>query len=202
MKVARAVLVTFGVGITLFGGWELLTENRPKALMGLAFWMLGALVLHDGVLAGIIVLVNRLLRAFLSGIALVAAQTGIGIVATFAIIWVPVVLANGKVTQISALPLNYGSNLIGVLAISSVITVGLVVFFIARKKATATSSPELEVKNVPEALHVEEGGGGLEQGLLDAELLLPGKKRWVLPLTATLIGAGALIFVLLIRRAG
>lgn len=201
MKLVRTLLIASGVIVTLFGGWELLTQNRPASLLGLGFWLVGALVLHDGVLAGIIVLTNRFLRAFLSGIALTAAQVGLGVIATFALIWIPVVLANGKVTQISALPLNYEINLVAVLAVSGLITVGLVAFFTVRKKGEVVSD-ESTSEILPEVHPIEEAPEDVELYVEEAQA--NNKARWALPVAATLLVAGSatLVIVLSKRRSG
>jgi len=59
---ARAVLISGGILLMLIGAYQLVTTQRIDQLFGLALWMLGAIVLHDGVLAPIVLFAGVLLR--------------------------------------------------------------------------------------------------------------------------------------------
>lgn len=59
---ARSVLIGGGILLMLFGAYQLVTTQRIDQLFGLALWMLGAIVLHDGILAPIVLFAGALLR--------------------------------------------------------------------------------------------------------------------------------------------
>jgi hypothetical protein len=59
---ARAVLISGGILLMLIGAYQLVTTQRIDQLFGLALWMLGAIVLHDGILAPIVLFAGVLLR--------------------------------------------------------------------------------------------------------------------------------------------
>jgi hypothetical protein len=56
------VLVGAGVAGLLVGAALLVTTVRPTGIAGLGIWLVGALVLHDGILAPATFAANRLLR--------------------------------------------------------------------------------------------------------------------------------------------
>ncbi|THG30172.1 hypothetical protein [Naasia lichenicola] len=59
---ARAVLIIGGILLMLVGAYQLVTTQRIDQLFGLALWMLGAIVLHDGILSPIVLFANVLLK--------------------------------------------------------------------------------------------------------------------------------------------
>ncbi|MCU1473224.1 hypothetical protein [Amnibacterium sp.] len=59
---ARAALVGVGVAGLVVGAALLVTTVRPAGVAGLGIWLVGALVLHDGILAPATFAANRLLR--------------------------------------------------------------------------------------------------------------------------------------------
>ena len=62
MRVARTLLIGVGILTTCWGAYLLMTTQRLDQLVGLAAWMLGAIVVHDAILSPVILFANVLLR--------------------------------------------------------------------------------------------------------------------------------------------
>ncbi len=56
------MLIAGGILLMLVGAYQLVTTQRIDQLFGLALWMLGAIVLHDGILSPIVLFANVLLK--------------------------------------------------------------------------------------------------------------------------------------------
>jgi hypothetical protein len=108
----RIILMTSGVVVGLLGAVQLLVGTPVTNLLVLAGWMIGAVVIHDGVLAPVVVAVGwavgrvvpararRYLQAFLVAGGLVT------------IVAVPLIARRGtQETAKAILQQNYGANL-------------------------------------------------------------------------------------------
>ncbi|MFH8626397.1 hypothetical protein ACH4A8_31700 [Streptomyces vietnamensis] len=116
MSVLRYGLGTLGVALVGLGTW--LVVDRPDPL-GVLVWLAGALVLHDGILAPLVLAVGLLLvgrrrRGLLRGALLVAGSV--------VLVTLPLLVRPGAPPNPSALPLPYGRNLAIVLAAVTVVT--------------------------------------------------------------------------------
>ncbi|MFJ3305278.1 hypothetical protein ACIPSA_19565 [Streptomyces sp. NPDC086549] len=122
MKVLRT---TVGVaGVALMGvGASLLSDVRD--LPDVLVWLGGAIVLHDAVIAPMVLLVGLLLvRGGVRG-PVRAALVVVGALTTVAL---PVLLRPGKTANSSVLPLDYPSNwLIALVAVATVTALVLAV---------------------------------------------------------------------------
>ncbi|MGR0219035.1 hypothetical protein [Agromyces sp. ZXT2-6] len=58
MRAARGILIAAGLGLAAFGGFLLLTEVAPSRWLGVAVWVGAAILLHDGVVAPVVVAVG------------------------------------------------------------------------------------------------------------------------------------------------
>ena len=122
----RIILMTSGTVVGLFGALRLLVGTPVTNLLVLAAWMIGAVVIHDGILAPVVVAVGwavgrvvpararRYLQAFLVSGGLVT------------IVAVPLVARRGtQETAKAILQQNYGAHLtllLGLLAAGSLLT--------------------------------------------------------------------------------
>ncbi|MFB6840563.1 hypothetical protein [Streptomyces sp. NPDC056361] len=107
-----------GAGLALMGLGAWLTAAEPEPL-GVLVWLAGALVLHDGILAPLVlgvglILVGRSRRGLLRGASVVAGSV--------VLVTLPLLLRPGAPPNPSALPLPYGRNLAIVLAAVAVVT--------------------------------------------------------------------------------
>jgi hypothetical protein len=131
----RVALMSVGVALLGFGGLVFLLDVNPSNYPGLAIWLAGAIVLHDGVAAlavfGATVLVRRahgipfVVRAIVQGAAVVSLVVTVLVLPEF------LAIAMGPANP-SVLPLNYAGNLllfhaglVGVTVVAVVIALAL-----------------------------------------------------------------------------
>ncbi|WP_245727771.1 hypothetical protein [Streptomyces vietnamensis] len=116
VSVLRYGLGTLGVALVGLGTWLVVDQPDP---LGVFVWLAGALVLHDGILAPLVLAVGLLLagrrrRGLLRGALLVAGSV--------VLVTLPLLVRPGAPPNPSALPLPYGRNLAIVLAAVTVVT--------------------------------------------------------------------------------
>jgi membrane-bound metal-dependent hydrolase YbcI (DUF457 family) len=140
----RLVLVVAGVGLLGFGGVVFLLDVNPSNYPGLAIWLAGAIVLHDGVAAlavfGATVLVRRangipfVVRAIVQGAAVVALVVTVLVLPEF------LAIAMGPANP-SVLPLDYAGNLLlfhaGLVAVT---VVAIVIALVLRRRTARTAA--------------------------------------------------------------
>ncbi|MGK2867996.1 MAG: hypothetical protein ACSLFA_15375 [Mycobacterium sp.] len=139
----RGALIVAGVGLLGFGAVLVLLEVDPATYPGVAFWLAGAIVLHDGVAAvGVFiatVLVRRadrvpfVVRAIVQGAAVVA------LIVTVLVVPEIVALAIGPANP-SVLPLDYAGNLLAFHAGLVAATVVAIVIALALRRRTAQTA--------------------------------------------------------------
>ncbi len=142
VRVARAVLVA--VGALLIGvGFGLVAAGVPAGQWpGIALWLAGALVLHDAVLAPLLLVGNRLLRRAGGGalpwgaVAVVQAVLVVGGVLT--LLAFPALRAQAiGARNPSVLPFDYGAHLAAAWALVGLVVVGAVVAGRVRRARSA-----------------------------------------------------------------
>lgn len=115
-NVLRYGLGVLGVALVGLGAWLVVAEPDP---LGVLVWLAGALVLHDGILAPLVLAVGLLLvgrrrRGLWRGALLVAGSV--------VLVTLPLLVRPGAPPNPSALPLPYPRNLAIVLAAVAVVT--------------------------------------------------------------------------------
>ncbi|MEW1699741.1 hypothetical protein ACIQCR_17435 [Streptomyces sp. NPDC093249] len=136
-KAARYVLGGLGLGLIGLGGW--LVADRPDPV-GVLVWLAGALVLHDGIIAPVVLAVGLLLagragRGLVRGALVVAGAV--------VLVTLPALLAPRPAPNPSVLPLPYGRNLLIVLACVAVVT-GVTMLVRRRRGGAGRGSPVVE----------------------------------------------------------
>ncbi|MGW8601375.1 hypothetical protein ACWGLB_20860 [Streptomyces sp. NPDC055893] len=118
-----------GLGIALIGigVWRVAAQADP---VGVVVWLAGAVVLHDGLIAPLVLAVGLLLvgraeRGVLRGALIVAGS--------LTLVTLPLLVRPGAPPNPSALPLPYGRNLVIVLGV--VATVAAAVILVRRWRA-------------------------------------------------------------------
>lgn len=94
MRAARAGLGAVGVGLALWGLWLMRDFNREQ-LTSEAFWLAGGVVLHDAVLAPIVVLLGYGASRALPGHFRSSTATAFLIWGTLTIVFLPVLSGQG-----------------------------------------------------------------------------------------------------------
>ena len=111
MRRWRYALVAAGVLLLLYGGERLVAEV-PQALPGLALWMIGIIVIHDGLLSPLVVGVGWLLARTVAPRARRYLQAALVVGGLITIIAIPLIARRGTQPPAKALLLqNYGANL-------------------------------------------------------------------------------------------
>ena len=134
----RIGLVITGVALLLTGGVILLTQNMPQTWIGIAVWLIGAIVLHDGVIAmtvlGASIVFRRIGRRIpLVAILVVQAALVVGGIMTLLVLPEIVKKSIGTANP-TILPLPYAGNLLWFyVGLFAVTVVALVIVLGVRK---------------------------------------------------------------------
>jgi hypothetical protein len=138
MKALRITIGTAGVAAMALGA-VLLTNPDVKKPLDVFWWLLGAVLLHDGVLvpatlAAGALLPPRLRRATRGTLIIAACLTAVAL---------PTLLRPGRPTNASVLPLDYGRNLVIALGTVAVLAVTWhAVRRLLRRRTAADGAPE------------------------------------------------------------
>ena len=111
MRRWRYALVAAGVLLLLYGGVRLVADV-PQALPGLVLWMVGIVVIHDGLLSPLVVGVGWLLARTVPPSGRRYLQAALVAGGLITIIAIPLIAREGTQPPAKALLLqNYGANL-------------------------------------------------------------------------------------------
>ena len=143
----QEALILFGLALLVAGAITLLNDVEPSSYPGIAIWMLGALVIHDGIAAFAIFAVSIALRRASTKIPVAVIAIVQGALAVGAIVFVIVVPAILKKdigsANSSILPLDYGLNLVlfylGLIFVAAIASYGVVA---RRQKARPSISQD------------------------------------------------------------
>lgn len=132
MRRWRIVLETAGILLVLFGVFRLVTEIALADLVVLALWLIGAVVIHDGVLSPLVLGIGSVLsrvpprgRRYLQAAMVTAAAV--------TVIAVPMIYRRDSQPPEKAILLrNYGGNLAILLGIIGALTLALYAVRVAR----------------------------------------------------------------------
>ena len=117
MKIWRVVLAVVGVGVGTYGIFQLVTQIPRQTLVLLALWLLGALIIHDGLLSPAVIGVGAALRRYVPDRGRRYLQFGLIMAAMVTVIAVPMIYrANTQPPAKALLLQNFGINLTVLLA--------------------------------------------------------------------------------------
>ena len=112
----QIVLVVVGVALLAVGGITLLNDVNPKRYIGLTSWLIGALIIHDGIIAPtvfVIILFFRRANKRIPVVFLLIVQGAIVIGSIIALLVVPEILKKAiGAANPTLLPLDYSTNLV------------------------------------------------------------------------------------------
>lgn len=129
MRYARGALGAFGLLLIGVGGWHLAAQPDPY---GVLVWLGGALVLHDALVAPLVLATGLLVAAVPAGRR--AVRAALITAGALVLITLPLLLRPGAPPNPSALPLPYARNLLLVLAAVAVVTVASVLLARRRRR--------------------------------------------------------------------
>jgi hypothetical protein len=117
MKIWRIVLAVVGIGIGTYGISQLLTQIPRQTLVLLAVWLIGALIIHDGLLSPAVVGVGAALRRYIPDRGRRYVQFGLIMAAMVTVIAVPMIYRAHTQPPVKALLLqDFAINLTVLLA--------------------------------------------------------------------------------------
>ncbi|MFF4448419.1 hypothetical protein [Streptomyces sp. NPDC001502] len=110
----------FGLAVMAFGGFLLVREPEPWRI---ALWLAGGVLVHDGLIAPLVIAVGALCAA--AGLRLRGVPRAALVVAgSLTVIALPPLLRPGGVANASVLPLDYPRNWLLAMAAIGVLTAG------------------------------------------------------------------------------
>ena len=117
MKIWRIVLAVVGVGVGTYGIFQLLTQLPWQTLVLLALWLIGALIIHDGLLSPAVIGVGAALRRYVPDRGRRYLQFGLIMAAMVTVIAVPMIYrANTQPPAKALLLQDFSINLTVLLA--------------------------------------------------------------------------------------
>jgi hypothetical protein len=151
MRRWRIVLGVTGILLGLFGIGRLVTQVPVPSLIGLAVWLVAALVIHDGIASPLVIAVGALLarvpprgRRFL--------QAGMIAGAMITVIAVPMIVRqDSQPVSKSILNQNFGGNLTLLLGLVAAVALAAYAVRVARDQALSSgpSAPDPGVDDRP-----------------------------------------------------
>ena len=124
-RTARYALGGVGVLAMLWAAVLTLTGGKATNPVGVATWLVAGLVLHDAVLAPVVVATGWVLARVLPGWLRAPVQTGALVIGVLTLASVPLLLGRGRrPDNPSADPLDYPRNLLLVAGVVAVVCAG------------------------------------------------------------------------------
>ena len=135
MTRTRLVIGAAGIALGGFGVFRLLTEISNYNLEVLFCWLVGALVIHDGILSPLVVSVGVALRRFVPDRARRYLQFGLIAGGLVTVIAIPMIYRRDSQPAVKAiLQQNFGANLATLLAIVAGLAIMLYVAQLVRDR--------------------------------------------------------------------
>jgi hypothetical protein len=145
MRRWRLGLATAGILLGLFGIFRLLTQIPGTDLVVLACWLVGALVVHDGILSPAVAGIGWAISRVVPPRARRYVQAGLIVGALITIVAVPMIYREGSQPKSKAiLQQNYGGNLTLLLGVVAALTLVGYAVKVARdsRQAHPASAPD------------------------------------------------------------
>ena len=139
----QIALIVVGVGLLAVGGLTLLDDVNPKRYLGLATWLIGALIIHDGIIAptvfAIVLMFRRANKRF-PIVLLLIVQGALVVGSIMVLIVMPEILKKAIGTaNPTLLPLDYTLNLAVFLGALAVLTAIACAAYLALRRQKARS---------------------------------------------------------------
>ena len=149
MRRWRVVLIALGVGLLVIAAVTLLNDIAPSRYLGIAVWLVGALIIHDGIAAMIVFGVAVLLRRTGDRIpfaVLAIVQGAIVVAVIVSVLFIPEIIKKHIGTaNPTVLPLDYLLNLGVFYVVLAAVTAGAIVLclrMLKRREADQQESSE------------------------------------------------------------
>ena len=133
MRTWRIVLATAGILLLLYGAVSLLTNVDFGTLLLLALWLIGAVVIHDGIVSPLVIGVGWALHLFVPPRARRYLQGGLIAAALITVVAIPMIAQQGALPASKGLlQQNFGGNLSLLLGIVGAVSLLLYAVRVAR----------------------------------------------------------------------
>ena len=144
LRAWRIGLIALGLAFFAVGGITLLNDVNPARYLGIAIWLLGALVIHDGIISFVVFGANIVTRKTGGRLriplpALLIVQGALVVAGIMTLIVVPAMLKKSIGTaNPTLLPLDYGLHLVVFYAVLAGVTaLALAVYGVVRRRRPA-----------------------------------------------------------------
>ena len=135
MKAWRIAFATAGILLGLFGAFRLLTQVEPLNLLVLAGWVIGAVIIHDGILSPAVVGVGWVLARTVPARARRYLQGALIVIGLVTVVAIRLILLRGREPASKAILLrDYGGNLTLLIALAAAASLGLYAMRVARDR--------------------------------------------------------------------
>ena len=142
MRVWRIILAVLGIGLGTYGISQLLTYIPVQSLVILALWLIGVLIIHDGLLSPAVVGLGALLRRYVPDRGRRYLQFGLIMAAMVTVIAIPMIYRAKREPPSKALLLqDFSTNLTLLLAVLGGATLVAYAIRVARDRSVAGRSP-------------------------------------------------------------
>jgi hypothetical protein len=133
VRIWRTCLLLLGLGLLAVGAVVLAQEVKPTRYLGILSWFIGALIIHDGIIAPTVFLVTVVMRKRLERVPAVVVlmiQGALVVAGIIALIVVPEILKKHIGTLSSSiLPQNYALHLGLFYVVLALLTVGAIIAY-------------------------------------------------------------------------
>lgn len=143
IRAVRIGLGVIGIGGILYGIARILTDSKDTKPLALLKWLIGALLLHDVIIAPVVIGIGWLLARYVPDRARAFVQGGLVTGGLISSIGVLLIWRQGKTSanSLSLLQQDYAAHLLLLLAIVAVVTLGCYLISVSRSKRTKTLPP-------------------------------------------------------------
>ncbi len=143
VRALRVGLGVIGVGGILYGITRILTDSKDTKPLALVKWLIGALLLHDVLIAPAVIGIGWLLARFVPDRARAFVQGGLVTGGLISSIGLLLIWRQGKSSakSLSLLQQNYVANLLILLAIVAIGTLACYLISVSRSNRTKTRPP-------------------------------------------------------------
>lgn len=145
MNLWRGALIAAGVLLLAIGGLAFLSDVKPATYLGVAAWLVGAIIVHDGIGAmvvfGATVVIRRFDRIPFVVLTIMQAAAVVTVIVTVIVLPEIVKQAIGSANP-SILPLDYVRNLVlvyGGIAVATVVSIAVAMVVRRRRSSRRTS---------------------------------------------------------------
>jgi len=138
VRVTRGVLIVVGIALIGLGGYVLTETVSPTRYSGLLVWLIGSVIVHDAIIAPVVVAVGLAVRRTgrrvpAAVIALVQSAVVVGVV--LSMIVVPEIVARAKGPKNdTVLPFDYAARLGAMWVVIAVVTALAVAIYLVRTR--------------------------------------------------------------------